>query len=476
MAWTSAGEGLGVAAARGTDADFAAVRAELGLSEDYPGDALAELERPVAGLPGKRRDATDLPLVTLDPPGSRDLDQAVVLQRRHNGYRVYYAIADVAAFVTPGGALDSEARRRGQTLYLPDGKVPLHPDGLAEDAASLLPGAVRPAVLWTFDLDSDALPVRVSVCRAIVRSTARLDYRGVQGELGLGVAHPSIELLPEVGRLRRKQAAQRGAIELGLPEQQVEPDGVGGWRLALRPRPAVEEWNAEISLLTGMCAAEMMLAAGVGVLRTVPDPGQALVDGLRRSAVRLGMPWAADASAGQALAALTTDRPEALAVHVAAARLLRGAGYTSFDGGAPAQSSHAGIGAAYAHVTAPLRRLVDRFTAEVCLATADGREVPRWVRDALADLPSAMGNSDRVASRVERACIDQVQAWSLARHVGAEFPATVLRSANGSVGEIYIADPPVIAPCSGTPDEGSRVRVRLLEADPDSRTVAFEVS
>lgn len=471
-----AGDGLGVAATCGAEVGFAAVRAELGLASDYPADALAELERPVAGLPGARRDATDLPLVTLDPPGSRDLDQAVVLQRRRTGYRVHYAIADVAAFVTPRGALDSEARRRGQTLYLPDGKVPLHPDGLAEDAASLLPGAVRPAVLWTFDLDADALPVRVSVCRAIVRSTARLDYRGVQGELGLGVAHPSIELLPEVGRLRRKQAAERGAIELGLPEQQVEPDGAGGWQLALRPRPAVEEWNAEISLLTGMCAAEMMLSAGIGVLRTVPDPDPELVAGLRRSAVRLGVPWASDVSAGSALAALPPDRPEALAVHVAAARLLRGAGYTAFDGAAPAQSGHAGIGAAYAHVTAPLRRLVDRFAAEVCLATAEGREVPRWVRDALAELPSAMGNSDRVASRVERACIDQVQAWSMAHRVGAEFPATVLRSANGSVGEVYITDPPVIAPCSGVPEEGSQVRVRLVEADPESRAVAFEVS
>src|SRR5699024_8902046 len=103
-----------------------------------------------------RTDATDLPLVTVDPPGARDLDQAVLLERRgRGGFRVHYAIADVAAFVRPGGALDRETRRRGQTLYLPDGNIPLHPRVLSEDAGSLLPNRVRPAVLWRIDLAED---------------------------------------------------------------------------------------------------------------------------------------------------------------------------------------------------------------------------------------------------------------------------------------------------------------------------------
>ena len=266
--------------------DFSAVRREMGLPADYPTDALAEVEQTVARplVSEARLDATDLPLVTVDPPGAKDLDQAVLVRRRHRGYRVDYAIADVAAYVPPGGALDREVRRRGQTLYLPDGNIPLHPTRLSEDAGSLLPDEVRAAVLWRIDLDSDGSPVRVDVRRALVRSVARLDYEGVQRGLQQGCAHPSIELLPQVGRLRREQAVARGAIELGLPEQQVESDGRGGWRLALRPRLVVEEWNAEISLLTGMCAAEMMLEAGVGVLRTVPDPEPEVVAALRRSA------------------------------------------------------------------------------------------------------------------------------------------------------------------------------------------------
>lgn len=460
--------------------DFSAIRGELGLRTEFSTAAMMEVHRAVAEprCMAARSDFTEYPLVTVDPAGARDLDQAVLIERRAGaGFRVYYAIADVAAFVAPGGALDQETKQRGQTLYLPDGNIPLHPRPLSEQAGSLLPGRVRPAVLWTIDLDSDAAVTGVDVRRATVRSVARLDYVGVQRSLRLGGSHPSIALLPEVGELRRQQAVRRGAIELGLPEQQIESDGDGGWRLALRPRTAVEEWNAEISLLTGMCAAEIMLSAGMGVLRTVPEPESETVTWLRRSAAELGIDWPADLPVADALASLDTRRPEVLAVHVAATRLLRGAGYTAFDAGPPRKATHAGIGAAYAHVTAPLRRLVDRYGAEVCLATTGGYEVPSWVRDALPQLPSVMGSSDRTAAQVDRACIAQAQAWSLAGRVGDEFPATVLRVPNGAAGEVYVAEPPVIARCSGAGlSEGQRVRVRLAAANPEGRDVAFELA
>lgn len=460
--------------------DFSAVRADWGLPGEFPAAALSEAEQTVAQPfeSGGRVDATDLPLVTVDPVGAKDLDQAVLVRSRPGrGYRIHYAIADVAAFVPPGGALDAEVRRRGQTLYLPDGSVPLHPTLLSEGAASLLPEQVRPAVLWTIDLDRDGVPERVDLRRALVRSVAQLDYETVQHALRAGSPHPAVALLPEVGRLRRAQAAHRGAIELGVPEQQVESDGRGGWRLVLRPRLAVEEWNAEISLLTGMCAAEMMVEAGVGVLRTVPDPEPETVRRLRRSAVRLGVEWPEETAPSEALAGLDPIRPEALAVHVAATRLLRGAGYTAFDDGAPSKPSHAGIGASYAHVTAPLRRLVDRYCAEVCLAVNLGREIPDWVHAALPQLPSAMGSSDRVAGQVERACVAQAQAWSLADRIGEEFDATVLRAANGDDAEVFVGEPPVIARCTGDGvGEGQRIRVRLAEADPYNREVAFEVA
>ena len=141
------------AAAEGPD--FAAIRAEFDVPEEFSADVLAEAERRAAEPPWPELDATDVPLVTLDPVGSRDLDQAVHLARRGDGYRVSYAIADVGAFVALGSRLDAEARRRGQTLYSPDRRTPLHPPVLSEGAASLLADQLRPAVLWTIDVDAD---------------------------------------------------------------------------------------------------------------------------------------------------------------------------------------------------------------------------------------------------------------------------------------------------------------------------------
>jgi exoribonuclease R len=453
---------------------FNQIRDEFALPTSFPPAVLAEARQAVETWGATdREDATDLPLVTIDPPGARDLDQAMAVERRGAGFRVHYAIADLGAFVTPGGALDHEVRRRGQTIYLPDGNVPLHPTVLSEGAASLLPGQVAPAALWTLDCDGDGALEHAHVRRALVRSQARFDYDSVQAAFGEDAAHPSIRELPAIGRLRRARAIERGAVELQLPDQDVEPDSAG-WRLVLRPRTEVDAWNAEISLLTGMAAAELMLTAGVGILRTLPDPENGAVKWLRRSARSLGITWPKTMDAAELLAGLDPDRPEALALYMDATRLLRGAGYTSFDGAAPKRVTHAGIAAPYAHVTAPLRRLVDRFGAEICLAVAADRPVPDWVRAALPELPNLMAGSDTLAARVEKACLDQTEAWVLADRIGQEFDAIVLRSEGGSA-DVFLPDPPVIAKCAGgNLPEGETVRVRLTQADADARKVVFE--
>jgi len=453
---------------------FTRVRDEFALPTDFPPAVLEEAERAAGDRrDDDREDATHLPLVTIDPPGARDLDQAMAVERRGAGFRVHYAIADLGAFVTPGGAVDHEVRRRGQTIYLPDGNVPLHPTVLSEGAASLLPGQVAPAALWTLDCDGDGALEHAHVRRALVRSQARFDYDSVQAAFAQDTAHPSIKELPAIGRLRRALAIERGAVELQLPDQEIAPDGTG-WQLVLRPRTDVDAWNAEISLLTGMAAAELMLTAGVGILRTLPDPENGAVKWLRRSARSLGITWPRAMEAAELLAGLDPDRPEALALYMDATRLLRGAGYTVFDGAAPERTTHAGIAAPYAHVTAPLRRLVDRFGAEICLAVVADRPVPDWVRAALPELPDLMAGSDTLAARVEKACLDQTEAWVLADRIGQEFDAIVLRS-EGSSAEVFLPDPPVIAKCAGgNLAEGETVRVRLTQVDADTRKVVFE--
>src|SRR3954470_19224722 len=327
--------------------DFAAIRAELGVPEEFPADVQAEAEAVAARPPLPELDATDVELVTLDPPGSRDLDQAVHLAAHGPGFRVTYAIAEVGGFVLLGGALDAEARRRGQTVYSPDRRVPLHPTVLSEGAASLLPGQITPAVVWTLDLDADGELTASDVRRARVRSRAQLDYPGVQAQADAGTLPEPLALLPLIGRLLLARAADRGAIELGTPEQEVRPAPDGGWTLAFRGDLPVETWNAQISLLPGRCAAGLMLDGGVGLLRTLPPARPEDVDRLRLLAPALGVDWPADAGPGDVVAGLDPGRPGHAAFLEEAATLLRGAAYTPFDGTPPVQPLHSGVAAAY---------------------------------------------------------------------------------------------------------------------------------
>jgi exoribonuclease R len=497
--------------------DFSVLRRELKLPGEFPPEALAEAESAARERPLPPTDLTGVPFVTIDPATSRDLDQALHLSRAGSGYRVRYAIADVASYVRPGGPLEAETWVRGQTVYLPDGKVPLHPPVLSEDAVSLFPDVDRAAVVWTIEVDADGALGDVRLERATVRSRAKLDYPGVQAELDKGTAAEAYALLPELGTLLARRAAGRGAVNLPLPEQEIEPDG-DGWRLVLRAPLPVEEHNAQVSLLTGMAAARQMLAGGMGLLRTMPAPRPEAVDRLRAAARSLGIAWPRGGSVGAVVAAVDPGDPRGAAFLDQAAELLRGAGYTAFDdaappaangpaqhgndtaqratggqsatggqgtrggqapsGGLPGETGHGGVGAPYAHVTAPLRRLADRYATEVCLALHEGRPVPEWARAALPQLPKAMAATDRVASAAERGAIALAEAVVLAGRVGEVFDAGVLdvddHPKKGPGGSIALDDPAVLARCRGDLPLGERIRARLTTADPATRTVEFE--
>ena len=467
-------------------AGFARIRSTLGIEDGYPAAALAEATVAAAqgptDPPGRspgRTDRRDLDLVTIDPEGSTDLDQAVLCERRGSGYRVSYAIADVAAFVAPGGALDDETRQRGVTLYAPDGRIPLHPPALSEHAASLLPDGDRPALLWTLDLDEAGAVERSRIEPATVRSRAQLSYAEAQRRIDAGT-DPALALLREVGELRLAAERDRGAVSLELPEQEVEDLGDGHFHLAYRAALPVEHWNAQISLLTGMAAARMMLDAGVGLLRTLPPPDDATIAALRRAAGALGIPWAEGVRYADRIRSLDPDLPAHAALLHQAARLLRGAGYVAFAGDRPPAARHAAIAAHYAHVTAPLRRLADRFANEVLVAVAADAAPPSWALDALPALPDLMADARRREGALDRAVVDLVEAVLLRDRVGEVFDATVV-TRDDRRARVLLADPAVVADMAVdgglAPEElpaGTTVRLRLVAADPATATIRFE--
>jgi exoribonuclease R len=460
------------------EAAFTELRRQLEVTLGFGDDVLADAEH-AARAPREAPDGdkTSIPFVTIDPPTSKDLDQAVHIERRGSGYRVRYAIADVASFVTPGGPMDVEAHRRGETLYAPDEKARLYPPQLSEGAASLLPDQDRPALVWTMEVDETGEGIEVDVRRALVRSRAKLSYEGAQRSLDDGSADQVILLLREVGTKRQEREARRGGVSLPLPEQEVTR-GPDGYRLEYRAPLPIEGWNAQISLMTGMAAAELMLTGEVGILRTVPAPDASRLARLRRAAKALHVPWPDSLTYPDFIRTLDPNLPNHAALLAEAAGLMRGSGYTAFDHDAPKDPIHAALASTYAHTTAPLRRLVDRYVGEACIALSAGAEPPEWVLAELPGLPEVMDESARRASQYEAGIVSILEAALLQSSIGDTFDAVVVEADDDDDGgTVQLTDPAVTARCQGEElPLGERVEVRLELADVLKRQVRFTLA
>ena len=447
---------------------LAKLQQRLDLPTSFTAQVLAEAEE-ASGWPlPDYVDRTDVQFVTIDPEGSRDLDQAVQIERADDGYLVRYAISDVAYFVRPGTALEAETHSRGQTKYAPGARIALHPPVLSEGAASLLAdGVPRPVLLWEILLGATGVVVKVSLSRALVRSSAKLSYEQVQADLQAGTPHPSIALLPQVGRLREALEIARGGVSLNLPEQEIV-EHEGTWGLELRSLVCVENWNAQISLLTGFVAADVMLNGKVGIVRTLPPAEPQSIERLRRASLALGVAWPPELSYPDFVRSLSPEVPAELAVLTKCTMLFRGAGYLRFDGELPADNVvHGALCAPYAHATAPLRRLVDRYVLEICYCLLNDLSIPDWALAGLARLPEEMAASNRSANAYQRGVIDLAEALVMSTRVGERFSG-VVTEVNPKTGSarVQIADPAVELRVTASPAEAGReIQVRIEHVD-----------
>ncbi len=445
-------------------ADFDALRAELDIPEEFPEEvvsAAAEAAQRPATLDG-RADLRDVPFVTIDPPGSLDLDQAYFGERRGDGYRVRYAIADVGHFVARGGPIEAEAWRRGETAYAPDKRSPVYPLSLSEGAASLLPDGDRPAVCFTLDLDARGVVTQTVVERALVRSRRKMSYQEAQDE--------GLPPLDEIGPLRLALEQERNAIRLDVPGQEIvtAPDSPTGYGLALEVQLPIEGWNEQISLMAGMEAARLMLERGVGLLRVTAPTWEPALAEARHAARALGVDWPTDVEVDDLVRTLHRDDPRHMALLAAIQRAMGRASYVAFSGAPPAQSLHTALATHYAHVTAPMRRLADRYVLDLLCGEPDAKP--------LDDLPAAMAQAGQHNGRFERALVDLVEARLLEHRVGETFDAVVISEEHDKA-RIQLAQPPVRANLAApAPAPGERTTVRLDDVDARARRLTFEVA
>ncbi len=446
------------------DAGIAQIRHQFQVPVGFPDAVLEAAAEAARRAPTEHVDRTDVPFVTLDPASSTDLDQAFAISSSGDDLLLQYAIADVGWFVRDGDAIDTEAWQRAMTLYLPDGKAGLYPPVLSEGAASLLPDGPRPAVVFHVRLGPDGSVRLDGAERAIVRSRAKLAYDSVQAsDLPVGFAEFA----------RRMEAAEvaRGAAPVDPPEQVVERN-THGYRLAFRPRLASETANAALSFATNMAVADAMQRAGTGLFRVMPEPDERAVRRLRHTAHAFGMDWPKHQPLEVYSRSLDPNDPKHAAFMLAVRRAGGGATYvTHTEGVVP---WHSAVAATYAHTTAPLRRLADRYVVATVLAVANGRPVPEHVAASLTELPAAMARAASKAGQIDRAVIDLAEAVMLEGHEGHTYLAVVVED-DGDVSKIQLTDVAVVAKVKAKGlHPGDECRVKLVRADPARREVHFE--
>lgn len=328
-------------------------------------------------------------------------------------------------------------------------------------------------LLWSIDLDGSGARTAVRLERALVRRRAQLSYTDAQAQLDAGTADAALQALRDVGGLLAEQEAARGGVSLNLPDQEVERTSTG-YRLRFDRPTAVEEHNARLSLLAGMAAAELMVDAGVGVLRTLPPAERDALAALRATAARIGVTWPADVGYAAWIRSIDSAAPRGVAVLTQALQTFRGAGYETFTRPPATTPVHAALAAPYAHVTAPLRRLVDRYAGQIALDVAQDRPVTDRAVAGLEELPGVMTKATQRTAAIDRAVLGLVEAVILTGRQGQVFDAVAVGNRNGTT-VIHLLDPAIVATLPDGVDVplGTVVPVRLEGADVDAGRVRF---
>ena len=455
-------------------AGFAAIAEQYKLPADFPSDVNDEATAAATatsadGSPqwrANRRDMTDVNFVTLDPASSTDLDQAFALDVDGDQIVLHYALADIGAFVAEGSLIEAEAWQRGVTIYGLAEKTPLYPKVLSQGAASLLPDGPRPSIVITVAISPNGTVSLRTIDRAVVASRAKLAYDTVN------VA--TIPHLEDFAKRMWTDEVARGAVRIDFPQQEVvaDPASPGGVRLDFRARVESEVVNSSLSLAVNLAVADLMNAAKVGLFRVMDDPEPRALAMLRRSAHALGIEWLTTESLRDLQKRMDPNNSTHQKFLIDAQRSGGRAGYAVYTEGK--RPWHSAIAATYAHATAPMRRLADRYVLDLCYRLANREIVPSGLVTALDKLPEVMERAEGRGSSVERAVIDLIEAVSLQHRVGDVLDAEVV-DAKGDI--VQVTDPAIRARAAGlsSADEGEMIRVRIDSADPQTRKVRLTV-
>ncbi|MGB3245113.1 MAG: ribonuclease R [Sulfitobacter sp.] len=411
-----------------------------GIPDQFPDEVIAEADaKEPADLNG-REDLRDLPLITIDPSDARDRDDACYAHadedpKNEGGHVLWVAIADVAHYVTPGSALDREARKRGNSTYFPDRVVPMLPDRLSGDLCSLHEGVPRACVAVRMVLDNQGQKLSHSFHRGLMRSLASLHYEEVQeaidgnpNERCAALLEPVLQPLYATYEVLKLARRHRQPLDLDLPERRIvlADDGTVqsvNFKESLDAHRLIEEFM----VLANVAAAETLLAKKQPLLfRVHEEPPKEKLDSLRETAQAAGF----NLAKGQVLKTAHLNRllndaagtEDAELINISTLRSMTQAYY------APQHIGHFGLALkSYAHFTSPIRRYAD-LVVHRALITAHGwgeGGMPLDEIERLEQTGQHISDTERRSMTAERDTTDRYLASYLSERVGAEFTGRI---------------------------------------------------
>ncbi|WP_170774889.1 ribonuclease R [Ruegeria lacuscaerulensis] len=411
-----------------------------GIPDDFPDKVIAEADKakPV-GLKG-REDLRDMPLLTIDPSDARDHDDACYAHadddpKNPGGHVIWVAIADVAAYVQPGTALDREARKRGNSSYFPDRVVPMLPDRLSGDLCSLHEGVPRACIAVRMQIDAEGNKIGHRFVRGLMRSAASLHYAEVQEAIDGTPNDRTGPLLETVLKplyaayaALKSARAVRQPLELDLPERKIVLSDTGEvTSVAFRDRLDAHKLIEEFMILANVAAAETLIAKRRPLLfRVHEEPAPEKLESLRETAQAAGL----NLAKGQVLqtrhlnallnAAAGTEDAEL--INLTTLRSMAQAYYN------PENFGHFGLALRnYAHFTSPIRRYADLIVHRA-LISAHGWDKDGLTEDEIARLDETathISDTERRSMMAERDTTDRYLAAYLSERVGNEFTGRI---------------------------------------------------
>lgn len=414
--------------------------AKHGIPHIFPEEAIAEANRAVK-LPlsaEHREDLRDLPIVAIDPADARDHDDAIWVEPNgEGGYRAVVAIADVSYYVRPGGALDKEARKRGNSVYFPDRVVPMLPEVLSADVCSLVAGEDRAAMACHLTISPEGKVTKWRFTRALVRIVHNIAYEDAQAAVDAGDPPEHLANLWEAWKLLAAARAQRDPLELELPERQVRLNDAGQIEeIRLRERLDAHRVVEDFMIAANVAAAKALEAKTAPVVYRVHEtPSREKLINLREYLKSQGR----NLALGQVITPGLfnrmlkdiSDEDEKALVMEAVLRSQMQAYY------GPENAGHFGLAlSSYAHFTSPIRRYADLLVHRALvdaykLEQPKPKNLPEITgladrdRQSLSQITDAISQTERRAMEAERDTIDRYVAAWLSGRVGETFPARI---------------------------------------------------